>query len=252
MMLGLALLSASAVRAQDAAPGANREGVVHVDAMKNPEMRSYRAIAAGLDAFDEFHALAPAVPKLLFSVRPRDGAVPDGQPQTARLSGDDFSLALPVDADGLFAMPRSQQAWDANAELIMDRKPRELRLWPWVRTPGLPENQRRLGDLRLECKVFVAIAKKEAPFYMVALANTALLTSDWCGFFKDQGRQWTERVPAPLAGAVLREGDRRLALRVRGRKFELPIADAGWSNDAIIDLEFAPAAPATTSTKGQQ
>jgi len=40
---------------------------------------------------------------------------------------------------------------------------------PEVRTPGLPENVRRLGDLRLECKVMIEIAKEER-FCMKATA----------------------------------------------------------------------------------
>ncbi len=88
------------------------------------------------------------------------------------------TLALPVGSDALFDVPRSQQAWDANAELVLRRKRNEVRVWPYVRTPGLADNQRRLGDLRLECQVFVA------------LANTVFLTGDWCSFFKDRDTSW--------------------------------------------------------------
>lgn len=258
-LLGLALLAVLPVRAQEAAgaadardvaPGAGQQGVVHVDAIKQPEMHTYRAIVAGLDAFDEQHALAPAAPQLLFVVRSRSGAALTGPIPTARLAGDDFTLPLAVDAAALFSVPRSRQAWDANAELVLSRKRREARVWPYVRSPGLAANQRRLGDLRLECQVFVTIAKKEAPFYIVALADTVFLTSDWCSFFKDEDRHWEVHVPAPLRAAVLREGERRLALRVKQNAFELPIGDISWGNDAVIDLEFAPAeatAPAASA-----
>jgi hypothetical protein len=248
--MGLALFAAAAVHAQDdVAPGANREGVVHVNAIKNPEMHSYRAIAAGMDTFDEQHALAPAVPHLRFAVRTRGGAVLAGAVPTARLAGDDVTLALPGGADAQFDVPRRQQAWDTNEELVLSRNRSEVRVWPYVRTPGLADNQRRLGDLRLECKVFITIAKKEAPFWVVALANTVFLTGDWCSFFKDADRTWSVNVETPLASAVLREGERTLPLRVKGREFELPLSDAGWSNDAIVDLAFAPPQP-TTPTEG--
>ena len=233
----LALLSASAC-AQDVEPGANREGVVHVNAIKNPEMHSYRAIAAGLDKFDDQHALAPKVPQLRFAVRKRDGALLEDDLPTAKLSGDEFALALPVGTDALFDVPRSQQAWDADAELVLSRKRNEVRVWPYVRTPGLADNQRRLGDLRLECQVFVTIAKKEAPFWVVALANTVFLTGDWCTFFKDRDRTWSVNVETPLASAVLREGERTLPLKVKNRQFELPLYDTSWGNDAVVDLAF--------------
>lgn len=233
-------MSQQHVPQQDVAPGAGREGVVHVNAMKNPEMHAYRAIVAGLDTFDEMHALAPAVPKLLFTVRARSGGPLTGEPPTATLSGDDFRLSLPVDAGGTFAVPRSRQAWDANAELVLNRKRNAVRVWPSIRTPGLADNQRRLGDIRLECRVVVAIAKKEAPFWAVALGNTILMTSDWCGFLKDQERSWNVKMPGELAAATLREGDRTLALRVKGNEAELPLSDPSWSNDALIEVDYAP------------
>lgn len=251
VMLGLALLVAGAVRAQDAqptqdvAPGAAQEGVVHVNAVKNPEMHAYRAIAAGLDMFDEQHALAPAVPRLLFKVEARNGAPLADPLPTAKLSADDFDLALPIDADAFFTVPRSQRAWDTKAELRLSRKRNQVKVVPWVRTPGLATNQRRLGDLRLECKVLIAIVKEEIPFWADALVDSVLLTRDWCGFFKDNDRRWSQQEPAALSAAVLREGERSLALKVHGHEFDVPLADPRWSNEAIVELEFAPAAPAT-------
>jgi hypothetical protein len=241
VLIALALLSATA-GAQDVEPGAkpgtNGEGVVHVNAIKSPEMHSYRAIAAGLDTFDAQHALAPAVTQLRFAVRRPGGALLEGDLPTAKLTADEFTLALPVGTDALFDVPRSQQAWDANAELVLSRKRKEVRVWPHVRTPGLADNQRRLGDLRLECQVFVTVAKKEAPFWVVALANTVFLTGDWCSFFKDQDRTWSVNVESPLASAVLREGERTLPLKVKNRQFELPLYDPSWGNDAVVDLAF--------------
>ena len=55
--------------APQAAPQQAETGAVRVDAIRNPELRSYRAIVAGMDTFDRLHALAPAVPQLLFQVR---------------------------------------------------------------------------------------------------------------------------------------------------------------------------------------
>lgn len=248
-LAALSLLSAAAC-AQDVEPGANREGIVHVNAIKNPEMHAYRAIAAGLDTFDAQHALAPAVPRLRFAVRRRGGGMPEGDLPTAKLTGDAFALALPVGADALFDVPRNQQAWDANAELVLSRKRKEVRVWPWVRTPGLADNERRLGDLRLECQVLITIAKKEAPFWAVALGNSVLLTGDWCSFFKDMDRTWSVNVESPLASAVLREGGRTLPLKVTGRQFDLPLYDASWSNDAVVDLAFVAPDPAVAKADG--
>lgn len=253
-MLATAVHAQEAPPAQDVAPGAGKEGVVHVNAVKNPEMHAYRAIVAGLDMFDDQHALAPAVPRLQFQISTRNG-MPLAALPSARLSADDFDLALPVGADALFLVPRNQRAWDDKAELRLSRKRNEVKVIPYVRTPGLAEDRRRLGDLRLECKVMIAIVKEEIPFWASALVSSLLVTRDWCSFFKTEDRLWSVQVPATLGAATLREGERTLALKVHDNAFELPLALPGWSDDALVELQFAgpvaapvsPAAAASTA-----
>jgi hypothetical protein len=235
-----------------AAPQDKEAGTVHINAVRNPEKHSYRAIVAGLDKFDELHTLAPNAPQLLFQARTRNGRLLDaallqGAPGVdalnARLSGDDgYALPLPLDGNGRFQVPRSQPAWDAGAELRLSKKYSDVRVWPWVRTPGLADNQRRLGDIRLECQVFVAIAKKEAPLHIVLLGNAVMLGSDWCAFMKDKDNAWDVAMPAALNAAVLRDGERSIPLRIKGWRFEVPIGDKSWSNDAIVEVAFAPPA----------
>jgi hypothetical protein len=237
----LALLSVgggAAARDQDA-------GTVQVKGIKNPETHSYRAIAAGLDIFEARHALAPGVPQLLFQARTRNGKLldadllqgaPGGEPLGAVLAGDEgYALRLALDADGRFQVPRSQPALDADAELRLSKRRSDVRVWPYVRSPGLPANQRRLGDIRLECQVFVAIAKKEAPLHIVLLGNTVMLGSDWCAFMKDAERAWDVAMNDLPAAAVLREGERSTPLRVKGHKVEVPIGDTSWGNEAIVE-----------------
>ena len=65
---------------------------VHVAGIADPEMRSYRSVAAGLDAFDASRALAPNA-TLRFRMRHADGA-----PANA---GDGLQLRLASD-DGAF------------------------------------------------------------------------------------------------------------------------------------------------------
>ena len=248
LLLGLVLCcsGAAGAAAQD-----KDGGTVQVNGIRNPETHTYRAIAAGLDTFDAGHGLAPKVPQLLFQARTRAGqplaegllqGAPGAEPLRAVLAGDDnYTLALALDGEGRFQVPRSQPAWDANADLRLSRQRSDVRVWPYVRTPGLLDNQRRLGDIRLECQVFVAIAKKEAPLHIVLLGNAVMLGSDWCAFMKDQDRAWDATTPAPLRSAILRDGQRSLALRVKGARFEVPVGDTGWSDDAIVELVFASA-----------
>jgi hypothetical protein len=75
-----------------------------------------------------------------------------------------------------------------------------------------------------------------------------MLGSDWCAFMKDRDRTWAVSMPAPLGAAVLREGLRNTALRVKGSRFEVPIGDTSWGNDAIVEVEFADDANTNTNT----
>jgi len=247
LLLGLVFCcsGAASAAAQD-----KQGGTVQVNGIRNPETHTYRAIAAGLDAFDAQHVLAPNA-QLLFQARTRAGqplaeallkGAPGGEPLRAMLAGDDaYTLALALDGEGRFQVPRSQPAWDAHADLRLSKQRSDVRVWPYVRSPGLPDNQRRLGDIRLECQVFVAIAKEEAPLHIVLLGNAVMLGSDWCAFMENRDRAWDAATRAPLHSATLHDGQRRLALRVKGARFEVPIGDRSWSNDAIVELAFAPA-----------
>lgn len=67
VLLGAALLWAGLpAAAQDSKPGSPEE--IQVNAMRDPEVRKYAAIVAGLDAFDRHHGMAPRVAALQFRV----------------------------------------------------------------------------------------------------------------------------------------------------------------------------------------
>jgi len=243
-----ALLACAALPALAAEPDkeVDERGKVHINAMKNPELKSYRAIVAGLDKFDDLHALAPAIPQLRFQVETRGkGDQPaTAAPLAARIATDDFSIPLTLDGDARFSVPRSQAAYDAKAELILNRKQRAARVETYVRTPGLADDRYRMGDVRLDCQVKVAIGKEEIPFWANALVNSILLTTDWCSWFKGAtpkggDRNWPHKAGAALSAATLREGERSMLLKVDGKTFRLPIGDTSWGNDAMVELVFA-------------
>jgi hypothetical protein len=243
-----AVLACAALPALAAEPDkeVDERGKVHINAMKNPELKSYRAIVAGMDKFDALHALAPEVPQLRFQIEARGDAdkPPAVAPLAARIATDDFSIPLILDKDARFSVPRSQAAYDARAELILNRKQRAAHVDTYVRTPGLADDRYRMGDVRLDCQVKIAIGKEEIPFWANALVNSILLTTDWCSWFKGAtpkggDRNWSHKAGAALSAATLREGERSMPLKVDGKTFRLPIGDTSWSNDAIVELVFA-------------
>jgi hypothetical protein len=88
ILLGLALCASSAGAAEEKEK--DEAAKVQINALKNPELKNYRAIVAGLDKFDQLHALAPAVPQLRFQVEGRNGKALGSELPVARIAADDF------------------------------------------------------------------------------------------------------------------------------------------------------------------
>ncbi|WP_426344366.1 hypothetical protein ACN9MU_07415 [Pseudoduganella sp. R-32] len=215
---------------------------VEVQGVKNPDMKSYRAVVAGLDAFEEHHALAPSVPELRFRLTGREGQEQlAGDALYLRIVGNGEPIPVPIAQDGTFAVPRVQSAIDDDADLILNRKKGVLKGYPDIRTPGLPENVRRLGDLRLECQVMIAIAKKEMGLMMKLFVNTVAMTTNWCDMSFDKKKiRFAFRSLRPLESAEITDGERREQIDTGDFSFRSPIGESDWSNEARIELRYAP------------
>lgn len=234
VLLGMGLPASAATADSDTASGETSS--VEIKGMKNPELRSYRTVSAGLDAFDRKHALAPAAPLLRFRLLegPR-GAPPRPEPITLRIAGDGEALPLQVGPDGLVTIPRLQKAYDDDAELISNRKRGQLIALPEVRSDGLPDHVRRLGDLRLECEVITAVMKAEIGFFARNAVSALLGTFDWCSKEKFKMKFHAAQ---HLDGATLVHQERRLELDHGEWDYRLPISDQSWPDDARVELRF--------------
>ncbi|MGK5035047.1 hypothetical protein [Janthinobacterium sp. LB3P118] len=154
-----------------------------------------------------------------------------------RIAGNETSIALPLSADGSFTLPRSAQADSEDADLITNKKKGQYRWQPAIQSDGVQASMRRLGDLRLQCQVMIAIAKKEIAFWVRTLVGTLLRTTDWCS--AEQFKMDT-RSDAPLASATLLAGEQRIALTVEkeGSSFLAPIGDTRYAHDTLIELLY--------------
>jgi hypothetical protein len=240
LMLAAACLHTAAHAADDPMQAVEVQGV------RNPEMRTYRSVLAGLDAFDEYHALAPNAPPLRFRYRSNNAGVAPEAGLQLRITGKGDSTYINVAPDGEFIVPRIAAAYDDDADLILNRKARSYRSDPVVRTPGLAPDVLRMGDLRLSCQVTVAIGKYELGFLLRTTVTGLLRTSDWCSFkgFKDHEMIWSFPAPGRLRGAYVEDGNRSANLEIRdATRVAAPIGNPVWSDDALIHLQFAPPAP---------
>jgi hypothetical protein len=235
--LALSQFSYAQESPQTQAPIENPDGMttqtVEISNAKNPDWKSYRAMLKGVDAFEKFHARAPlAMHK--FILKPRRPEV-SLQGVSLRLSSDALTLAIPIAEDGSFSLPRDPQALEQNAELMINRKKDMFRWWPLVRSPGVLLNQRRLGDLRLECEMFWAIHYDDLPF---VARNLVRALGGPCNT-----KKVTLSFPAEFMGlkeAILMQGERRQNLVVDKLKssYTLSLLNADFSDDALIELIY--------------
>jgi hypothetical protein len=239
--LSLVCAAASAAEPQVENPeGENEVQAVVVEGTHDPLRHPYRAMWEGLDAFEKYHQLAPEA-SLRFRVAKNSdlneyAINTDGL--SVRIAGNDTSMTLPIASDGTFSLPRNQAAFDENADLMLNKKAQLYNGSPDVRTPGIAANMRRLGDLRLECRVGEAIAKKEMNFFQRTAINVLVLGNDLCEISK-KNFGYSLAAPGRLASATIVSGDRRQVLPSRRYDFDVPVGDKSWPDDALIEFEFA-------------
>lgn len=214
-------------------------GVVTVKS-QTPTLFPYRKAWRAFEVFELHHQLAPRAP-LRFVLALRDRQV-DGASANAlalNLVSDKAAIPIVLDAERRFSLPRDQQAWDDNADLIVNRKPGLYAGLPDIRTPGVPANARRLGDLRLQCEIAWAIVKDDA-----GILQRAALTVLGGPCHTSMARIGI-RAPKRLIGATLVAGDRREQLDARriiadGRFFAAPYHDSSWPDDTLVEFQYAP------------
>jgi hypothetical protein len=262
MQLAIVLTSGNVCAAdpqgQTRAPAAAALPPVEVSALRDPVEKSYRKIVRGMDLFEQRRSLAPNA-ALRFKLLPRS--------RNANMEGielnivsENVTIPVPIAADNTFALERSRRALDEDAVVMPDRKARSMTWRTDIRTPGLPPNSRRLGDLRLECVV----------------GEEAELISDFLPFFGQiarllRGRDYCEQrqvqylffAERPLFSVTLVAGSRREVLSVDqlyagisrnpmtrselqhcdcevliDRTYYAPLGDPSWPDDTLLELEY--------------
>ncbi|MBB5610799.1 MULTISPECIES: hypothetical protein [unclassified Janthinobacterium] len=207
--------------------------IVDVQSARDPDLRPYRTMLRGLDAYADHLQLAPAAPLrfMLLPSTPEDTL----DDVTLHLSADNLSIPIPLSAEGTFVLSRDKTAYDANADLVSNKKRASLRWQPDIHTPGLPPNVRRLGDLRLECEVRWAVEQEQLSFIMR-------------NFFRMAGGPCHSaliHVPFPsrhtLASVEARSSTRSMSVRLKEdlRRYVPPLHDRSWDDNTLLILTYA-------------
>jgi hypothetical protein len=254
---------------------------VQVGAARDPVEKSYRKIVRGMDLFEERHGLAPDA-SLRFKLLPRSRET-NMQGITVSIVGDRVAIPVPVAPDNTFVVVRSRQALDEDALVMSNRKARSMTWRADIRTPGLPPNTRRLGDLRLECLVGMeADLVSDVRRFFGDTANVLTRRRGYCDHRDFHYLFFAER---PVFSVTLVAGARREILSVDDlyaglsldpratydldscdcqvlidRTYYVPLGDRRWPDDTLIVLEYmddgglpaaASAAPAAAPPNGR-
>ena len=236
----LVSVQAFAQEAENAPPSAEvaLQPVTVTGSLSQP-FKPYRAMFPGLKAYARLQASLGPQSQLRFRILKKDEAdlsVPPPASVKVNLRGPETSTTLALDADQGFELPLSQSLYDEDFDITLNQPTQAYRWRAYVRSPNIPPNARRLGDLRLECWVTSEISKADMGFAARAAMNVLTLGGDICS---SKTLSHVTIAPEKLSSARIVDGNKSKALKTRGAMFEVPVADKAWSNEALIEFEFA-------------
>ena len=242
-----------------AAPADAGTVTVTVTATREPVDKSYRKMLKGMDLFEQMRSLAPNA-SLRYRLLPRQrDTVMKGI--VLEIAGDSDRIPVPLAADGSFTLERNQQAMNEDASVRPNRKARSLTWRTDIRTPGLPPDTRRLGDLRLECHVGMEADLVSNVSPIAGLVPNSMLRS--LGFCNSSSGLYYFFSERPLFGVTMVAGSRREVLPVDAlyagvihdpmsesdlahcdcqvlldRTYFMPLGDKSWPDDTLIEFEY--------------
>lgn len=247
-----------AANAQDKPAPALSSVTIAAKANRDPVEKSYRKMVRAMDLFNAERSMSPSG-VLRFKLLPRR---PDTDMRSIEMEVIGSTVAFPVALlpDDTFTLERNTRAFDENAQVIPNRKAQSMTWRSDIRTPGLPPNTRRLGDLRLECRVGMEAGLISNSSNIIGrITQAALNTPAYCSrkaplylFFADR----------PLFSVALVSGNRREVLSIDklyasasddpglkndlpycdcevlvDRTYVLPLGDLSWPDDTLVEFE---------------
>lgn len=228
MILAALLLAAPGGIVLDLAAPRPADAPITVSGSNRPLRIEGEQLEAARRVFERERARFAPASRLLWQVT-LDGDEALG-PVVLGLVTSTGQAALGPDAAGRFALPPRApgEAWRM---LVGNRSRTVLSVLPAVISPGHEGGVRRLGDLRLECRVAWALLADDP----VVKARKLPRSPESCG---RAGVTVGFRAPAPLVGARLAEGGRSAAVSLAGDgvHYRPPLADARWSDAATVTL----------------
>jgi hypothetical protein len=257
--LALCLWVVTDAQAQGTATAALRSITISAKANRDPVEKSYRKMLRGMDLFDKERATAPNA-SLRFKLLPRKRET-DMNNIDLEVIGTTVDFPVSVAPDHTFTLLRNPQAFEENAQVVPDRKAQSMTWRTEIRSPGLPPGTRRLGDLRLECRVGMEAGLVSSSGTLASwLVGAVLDTPAYCDnpaplylFFAEKplfsvtlvdgqrsevlaiDQLYAAAIDNPKLGTELPDCDCEVLV---DRTYFLPLGDHSWSDDTKVLFEY--------------
>jgi hypothetical protein len=230
-LVPIMLALAATAHAEDTVGFGHRVTPSDAQASGNPMAWHYRVLQAGQDAFD---ARAPAqAPGAALAFRlPKPALGLDGN--QVEIVRTDRRVPLTMASNDAFMLTRDAAAAQSDAMVTVANRRFNKGSYnepvARVRSPGLPENVRRLGDLRLACASQMAMLKAEDFKVRTMLSVTNLFGLDLCA---DTNVTSFDEPAGHYGTVTIEDGERRLVVPAKGSKAPR-LGDRDWSDNARI------------------
>lgn len=226
---GVAMLVAVPVMAQDVEP----DGPDIVVTAGKPLKLDAKVLRAGQRRFAEDRAALSPSGALRFELWRAGSRIPATTVPIMLRNDAGQTVPVAIDGDGRIAfgdLPKGRWFLTAPVQL------QGMSLRPIVLSTGTTPTDRRLGDLRLQCRVMLSMAKAQA-----SLLSTPLLgLLDAIGGCESKRVHMYNRAEQTLASAtaLAPAGARALEISKRGTAYLAPLNDRALGNDVRVKIAY--------------
>ncbi|MBX9902379.1 MAG: hypothetical protein K2Y28_16505 [Burkholderiaceae bacterium] len=190
----------------------------------------YQLLQTAQKFFDEHAATQAPGAILAFSLPKVDPTQDNNRVEIVRA---DKRIILPMLSNTAFLLVPDAESSDSDAMIVVNRNfPTGEFNHPnlQVRSPGLPDGVRRMGDLRLACAAQMEMAKEEGFKFRAAVSAASLFGLGVC-----KRLEVTKIDPpvGPYDTVTIEDGDRQLVQQAAQSNL-LKLGDKNWSDNARI------------------
>ncbi len=154
-------------------------------------------------------------------------------PIKLRLESEEEYYNISINDDKSFSLPDISTKNPKESFLVANRPSKNFAITPHPRTPDLPANSYRMGDLRLQCEVQMAMAAEEIP---VILRAGLFLAGGIC---RSSKIYYSTLTPIPSRSASIKYAGKFIPIKISidGNSWSPPLSDSSIPNDALIVIE---------------